>query len=98
MPTYEYQCSGCSHRFEVFQSIKDEPLTECPKCAGRIKRVISPGAGVIFKGSGFYVTDNKGSSAAGGNGKKKTTSSEGTAAGSESAAASESPAGCDAAG
>ena len=57
MPTYEYQCSQCSHRFEAFQSITADPLTECPKCKGAIHRVISSGGGLIFKGSGFYITD-----------------------------------------
>jgi putative FmdB family regulatory protein len=62
MPTYEYECTKCSHTFEAFQSINDEPLKECPKCGKSIRRIIFGGAGVIFKGSGFYVTDkNKGS-------------------------------------
>lgn len=63
MPTYEYKCSNCSHTFEVFQSINAEPLKECPKCKGELKRLIGPGAGPIFKGSGFYQTDYKNSSA-----------------------------------
>lgn len=65
MPTYEYVCAKCSHEFEKFQSIADEALTICPKevCAekkwgrGRVKRKISTGGGLIFKGSGFYITD-----------------------------------------
>ena len=62
MPTYEYECTKCSHTFEAFQSINDEPLKKCPKCGKSIRRIIFGGAGVIFKGSGFYVTDkNKGS-------------------------------------
>jgi len=59
MPTYEYQCEKCGHRFEAFQSMKDKPLTSCPACSGPVKRLISPGAGLIFKGSGFYITDYK---------------------------------------
>ena len=59
MPTYEYQCEKCGHQFDVFQSIKDKPLTRCPDCSGAVKRLISPGAGLIFKGSGFYITDYK---------------------------------------
>ncbi|MGD2279001.1 MAG: zinc ribbon domain-containing protein [Candidatus Omnitrophota bacterium] len=61
MPTYEYKCESCGHSFEFLQSITDEPLAKCPKCDGRIKRLISTGAGVILKGSGFYQTDYKNS-------------------------------------
>ncbi len=65
MPTYEYVCDKCHHKFDLFQSINDKPLTVCPKnlCAekawgkGKVKRLISAGAGLIFKGSGFYITD-----------------------------------------
>ena len=62
MPTYEYVCLNCSHKFEKFQSMKDERLKECPNCKGKIKRLIGAGAGTIFKGSGFYHTDYKNSS------------------------------------
>src|SRR5882672_3982665 len=60
MPTYEYECPKCGHAFELFQSMRDEPLKKCPKCkkAG-VKRLIGGGAGLIFKGSGFYITDYK---------------------------------------
>jgi len=57
MPTYEYECEVCGNKFEVFQNIKDKPIKECPKCKGHVKRLIGAGAGVIFKGSGFYITD-----------------------------------------
>ena len=58
MPTYEYQCAACGHAFEEFQSITAKPLRLCPKCGRRkLKRLIGSGAGVIFKGSGFYQTD-----------------------------------------
>ncbi len=57
MPTYEYRCRDCGHEFEEFQRMTDEALCECPKCHGRLKRLIGRGAGVIFKGSGFYQTD-----------------------------------------
>lgn len=65
MPTYEYACEKCEHRFDLFQSIKDEPIKTCPqeKCGlkkwgkGKVKRAIGAGAGLIFKGSGFYITD-----------------------------------------
>ncbi|MFH1848384.1 MAG: FmdB family zinc ribbon protein [Candidatus Omnitrophota bacterium] len=59
MPTYDYKCAKCGHRFEAFQSIKAEPLTECPKCKGAVQRIIGLGGGIIFKGSGFYETDYK---------------------------------------
>lgn len=60
MPTYDYICQNCGYRIEVFQSIKEEPLTKCMKCGmTTLKRVISGGAGLIFKGSGFYLTDYK---------------------------------------
>jgi putative FmdB family regulatory protein len=65
MPTYEYLCEKCGHEFEIFQSISAKPLRTCPAglCArkkwgrGRVKKKISPGAGLLFKGSGFYITD-----------------------------------------
>lgn len=56
MPTYEYLCQTCSHRFETWQKMVDEPLTVCPECGGHIRRVLYP-AGIVFKGSGFYKTD-----------------------------------------
>lgn len=58
MPTYEYQCEACSHRFETFQSMLDKPVRKCPEC-GKLKlyRIIHGGGGVLFKGSGFYKTD-----------------------------------------
>lgn len=59
MPTYEYKCLKCSHLFEVFQSMKSEPIKKCPACSGEVKRLFSVGAGAIFKGSGFYQTDYK---------------------------------------
>ncbi len=57
MPTYDYECVKCGHRFEIFQSIAAPPIRECPECGGEVRRLISPGAGFIFKGSGFYATD-----------------------------------------
>ena len=56
MPIYEYQCDGCSYRFEVKQSIKDDPLTTCERCGQSLRRLISS-PGIMFKGSGWYVTD-----------------------------------------
>jgi putative FmdB family regulatory protein len=57
MPTYEYKCLDCGDRFDVFQSMKDERLSTCRKCKGKLQRLIGTGAGIIFKGSGFYCTD-----------------------------------------
>ena len=59
MPTYDYQCLDCGDQFEAKQSMKDPHLTECPKCHGKVKRKIGLGAGLIFKGSGFYITENR---------------------------------------
>ncbi len=77
MPTYDYRCQKCDHEFEVMQRITESPLRTCPKCKGKVKRLIGGGAGVIFKGSGFYVTDSRSSSSArpGGNGSSKDESS-----------------------
>ena len=70
MPTYEYQCEKCGKGFEAFQSMRDEPFRECPKALcrekkwghGRVKRLLGTGAGLIFKGSGFYTTDYRSNS------------------------------------
>ncbi len=60
MPTYDYQCDNCSHLFEYFQSMSDEPLRTCPDCGqDSLRRLIGGGMGIIFKGSGFYVNDAK---------------------------------------
>jgi putative FmdB family regulatory protein len=59
MPTYDYVCLDCAHEFETMQSMKDDPLTECPSCHGQLKRKVGGGAGIIFKGSGFYINDSK---------------------------------------
>ena len=59
MPTYEYECQKCDHRFEEFQSMTDEPVKTCPLCGGEVKRLISGGGGLLFKGNGFYITDHR---------------------------------------
>ena len=60
MPTYDYKCENCGHQFDVYQSMKDEKLTKCPNCGkNTLKRLIGAGGGLIFKGSGFYLTDYK---------------------------------------
>jgi putative FmdB family regulatory protein len=78
VPLYDYQCDHCGHRFEVRQGINEDPLTICPQCEGSIRRVIHP-VGIVFKGSGFYITDNRrqsstSSAAAGGDKKEKKES------------------------
>ncbi|HEX2853148.1 MAG TPA: FmdB family zinc ribbon protein [Opitutaceae bacterium] len=84
MPTYEYACPKCGHTFELVQSMRDEPLKKCPKCKKTgVKRLVGSGAGLIFKGSGFYITDYK-------NKKKPATKEGGGGAESKPAAASES--------
>ncbi len=74
MPTYDYVCSACGHRFEEFQAMSAEPLKKCPACKkSKLERLIGAGAGVIFKGSGFYQTDykNAGSPSSSGSGESK---------------------------
>jgi putative FmdB family regulatory protein len=58
MPTYTYQCDSCGHGFEAVQRFADDPLSECPQCGASIRRVIQP-VGVVFKGSGWYITDSR---------------------------------------
>lgn len=91
MPIYEYACDQCGHRFDIRQSWSDDPLTECPECTGRIRRVLHP-AGVIFKGSGWYITDNRKSNGASdsANGSSSSSSASESAKKAESAAAADS--------
>ena len=76
MPTYEYKCTACGHRFERFQNMNDPALSECEICTGRVKRLIGAGAGIIFRGSGFYETDYKRTEQNKNNGAKKAANSE----------------------
>lgn len=79
MPTYEYHCTKCQHEFEQFQSMRDETLKVCPKCRkSALKRRVGGGAGLIFKGTGFYITDykNKGGSGKEGGGESKGSESK----------------------
>jgi len=62
MPTYEYKCTGCEEIFEFFQKITDPPVKDCPVCGKPLKKLVSGGVGIIFKGSGFYTTDYRKSS------------------------------------
>lgn len=76
MPTYQYQCRYCGHQLEEFQSIKDDPLTLCPECkTENLARVMGTGGGLIFKGSGFYLTDYKNTKSSG---KPETKETQGT--------------------
>ncbi len=104
MPTYEYACAKCGHQFELFQSMKDQPLTVCSKekCGkktwgkGKVKKLMGAGAGLIFKGSGFYITDyrsenykqsaKKESGDAKGGGEKKSSGGEAKSGGESKAA------------
>lgn len=77
MPNYDYTCDNCQHTQEIFQSMKDAALTECPKChKPTFRRLIGMGAGIIFKGSGFYQTDYKRSNVAPSSGASTASSSE----------------------
>ena len=62
MPTYQYACTDCGHAFEQFQSFSDDALTVCPECSGKLRKLFNA-VGVVFKGSGFYRTDSRGTSA-----------------------------------
>jgi len=90
MPTYEYACRNCAAEFEIFQSMRDAPLTTCPKCGqNSVKRLIGRGAGIIFKGSGFYETDYKRPSAkSDGTGTTAGDATSGTSGGATTAPAS----------
>ena len=80
MPTYEYACRECGQHLEVVQSFRDDPLSVCPSCRGRLRKVYGA-AGIIFKGSGYYVNDSRKSGAKGAdNGAKKADAKEGAAA------------------
>lgn len=83
MPTYEYACRECGQHVEVVQSFRDDPLTICPNCRGQLRKVYGA-AGIIFKGSGYYVNDSRKSAGKGAdNGAKKADAKEGAAASSD---------------
>ncbi len=92
MPTYEYKCQKCGLVFEEFQSINAEPLTSCkkPGCGGLVKRLFSPGAGFLFKGSGFYITDYRSDSYKRSASSDNSSSSSGSSSTSSSASKSSS--------
>jgi putative FmdB family regulatory protein len=100
MPLYEYECRQCGGRFERRQSVHDEPVSECPECGSAVRRVLFP-VGIIFKGSGWYVTDSRSPNPAGANGngngngaksKEESASSEAKPASSDSKASTENKA------
>ncbi len=80
MPTYEYRCADCGHTFDIVQAFTDDPLTECPECGGRLKKVFGS-VGISFKGSGFYVNDS-------GSKKKSTTSASSSGSSSSDSSSS----------
>jgi putative FmdB family regulatory protein len=98
MPTYEYSCQKCGQNFDAFQSMRDEPFRECPKelCRlpkwghGKVKRLLGTGAGIIFKGSGFYITDYRSDSYK--EAAKKEAPTKAAEPGGEKSAASKEPA------
>jgi putative FmdB family regulatory protein len=91
MPTYEYECKSCGHTFDAFQSMKDEPLKICPRCGMEVRRLIHGGTGVIFKGSGFYVTDKARAAKSGAKTEPEKTAAGGTADKSGGNAAGKTP-------
>ena len=89
MPTYEYECQKCAHIFEQFQSMTAAHVKRCPECKGKVKRLLGTGAGIIFKGSGFYETDYKRKS---GSPTSSSTSSKSASTASKSSSESSSAA------
>ncbi|MFE1783010.1 FmdB family zinc ribbon protein [Streptomyces sp. NPDC059506] len=89
MPTYQYQCTECGEGLEVVQKFSDDALTECPACSGRLRKVFSA-VGVVFKGSGFYRTDSRGSSSSSTPAAKSSSDSSSSSGSSASASSSSS--------
>ncbi|MFI6825069.1 FmdB family zinc ribbon protein [Micromonospora sp. NPDC050187] len=92
VPTYQYACTACGHQLEAVQSFSDEPLTECPACAGRLRKLFNS-VGIVFKGSGFYRTDSRSSGAdslTGGKAGKSDSSSNGSSGGDSGSSSSSS--------
>ncbi|MFD8589410.1 FmdB family zinc ribbon protein [Streptomyces sp. NPDC059637] len=92
MPTYQYQCTECGEGLEVVQKFSDDALTECPACSGRLRKVFSA-VGVVFKGSGFYRTDSRGSSSSSTPAAKSSSDSSSSGGSSTSASSSSSGSG-----
>ena len=83
MPTYVYECKKCNHRFEILQSITDPPRKRCPECRSAVRRIFMPGGGLIFRGSGFYITDYKRKENPGGEGSTAQKSGKNQEGGAE---------------
>ncbi|MFI6855913.1 FmdB family zinc ribbon protein [Streptomyces sp. NPDC050416] len=92
MPTYQYQCTECGEGLEAVQKFTDDALTECPSCKGRLKKVFSA-VGIVFKGSGFYRNDSRGSSSSSAPASKSSSSSSSSDSGSGSGSSSSSSTG-----
>ncbi|HZD53965.1 MAG TPA: FmdB family zinc ribbon protein [Woeseiaceae bacterium] len=88
MPLYDYACEQCGYRFEVRQSFADDPLTVCPECTGHVRRVIHP-SGIIFKGSGWYITDSRKPESSGASMSSSESASTSSATKTESKAAAD---------
>jgi putative FmdB family regulatory protein len=85
MPTYDYVCDACDHQFEIFHLMKDEPKRKCPKCGrNKLRRLIGPGAAIVFKGSGFYQTDYRSESYKKGAAAEKSSATAGSKSESKS--------------
>ncbi|NEC31544.1 FmdB family transcriptional regulator [Streptomyces sp. SID8111] len=89
MPTYQYQCTECGEGLEAVQKFTDDALTECPNCQGRLKKVFSA-VGIVFKGSGFYRNDSRGSSSSSSPASKSSSDSSSSSSGSSSSSSSSS--------
>lgn len=87
MPTYSYACTECGNRFDAVQAFSDDALTTCPKCSGKLRKLFGS-VGVVFKGSGFYRTDNRESGKSSSNGSAKSTDSSSSSSSSDSSSSS----------
>ena len=90
MPTYQYACTNCGHQLEAVQSFSDAPLTECPACQGKLRKLFSA-VGVVFKGSGFYRTDSRGSAKSSSTTSTSTTSTSSTSSAPAASSTSATP-------
>ena len=91
MPTYSYACTECGNRFDAVQAFSDDALTSCPKCSGKLRKLFGS-VGVVFKGSGFYRTDNRESGKSSSNGSAKSSESSSSSTSSDSSSSSNSSA------
>lgn len=89
LPTYAYACTACEHRFETQQAFTDDALTECPECAGRLRKLFNS-VGIVFKGSGFYRTDSRGAAGTDGGSTSSNGSDKGSEKGSDKGSSSSS--------